>query len=80
MPGGYLREGDRAAVAVSVHAAQAEGTALNNFGVALVEVRRFEEAITAHQDAAAIYRETGDRHRESSALEDLATAQAARNA
>jgi hypothetical protein len=27
-------------------------------------VRRFDEAITACQDAAAIYREPGDRHRE----------------
>jgi hypothetical protein len=27
-------------------------------------VRRFEEAISAHQDAAAIYRETRDRHSE----------------
>ena len=38
--------------------------ALNNLGVTLRQVRRFEEAITAHQDAAAIYRETGDRHGE----------------
>jgi hypothetical protein len=28
-----------------------------------VEVRRFEEAITAHQEALAICRETGDRIR-----------------
>jgi hypothetical protein len=35
--------------------------ALDNLGVALVEVRRFEEAISAHQDAAAIFRETGGR-------------------
>ena len=31
-----------------------EAAALNNLGVALQEVRRFEEAITAYQDAAAI--------------------------
>jgi hypothetical protein len=37
----------------------AGGTTLGNLGLALREVRRFEEAITAHQDAAAIYRATG---------------------
>ena len=45
--------------------------ALNNLGIALREVRRFEEAITAHQDAAAIFRETGDRHGEGMALNNL---------
>jgi hypothetical protein len=34
-------------------------------------VRRFDEAITAHQDAAAIFRETGDRHGEGAALDNL---------
>jgi hypothetical protein len=34
----------------------------------LRQVRRFEEAITAHQDAAAIFQETGDRHREGIAM------------
>jgi len=29
----------------------------------LQEIRRFEEAITAFRDAAAIFRESGDRHR-----------------
>ena len=48
--------------------------ALNNLGLALREVRRFEEAISAHQDAAAIYRETGDRHREGEALDNLGVA------
>jgi tetratricopeptide (TPR) repeat protein len=48
-----------------------EGTALNNLGLALAEARRFEEAIIAHQDAAAIYRDTGDRHREGLVLEGL---------
>ena len=42
--------------------------------MALQEVRRFEEAITAHQDAAAIYRETGDRHGEGMALNNLGVA------
>jgi tetratricopeptide (TPR) repeat protein len=37
-------------------------------------VRRFDEAITAHQTAAAIYRETGDRHREGTALNNLGSA------
>jgi len=40
-------------------------------------MRRFEEAITAHQDAAAIYRETGDRHREGITVNNLETARAA---
>ena len=48
-----------------------EAIALNNSGIALREVRRFAEAITAHQDAAAIYRETGDRHSEGRALGNL---------
>ncbi len=34
-------------------------------------MRRFEEAITAHQDAATIYQETGDRHGEGMALNNL---------
>jgi tetratricopeptide (TPR) repeat protein len=38
--------------------------ALTNLGAALREARRFEEAISAHQDAAGIYRETGDRRGE----------------
>ena len=41
-------------------------------------MRRFEEAITAHQDAAAIFRETGDRHREDIAVNNLKRAQAAK--
>jgi Tetratricopeptide repeat len=40
------------------------GMALTNLGVALQEVRRFEEAIAAHQAALAIYRETGFTGRE----------------
>jgi hypothetical protein len=31
-----------------------EGSVLNNLGLALREVGRLEEAITAHQDASAI--------------------------
>ena len=51
-----------------------EAAALTNLGVALVEVRRFEEAVSAHRDAAAIFRETGDRHREGTALTNLGLA------
>ncbi len=51
-----------------------EADALTNLGDALREVRRFGEAITAHQDAAAIYRDTGDRHREAMALNNLGLA------
>ncbi len=39
--------------------------------MALREVRRFEEAIAACQDAAAICRETGDRPGEGAALNNL---------
>ena len=45
-----------------------------------IEVRRFDEAITACQDAAAIFRETSDQLGEDDALEKLARAQAARDA
>jgi hypothetical protein len=47
-------------------------------GLALRQVRRFEEAITACQDAAAIFRETEDRHREGVAVNNLKLAQAAK--
>ena len=50
------------------------GNSLNNLGNALQEARRFEEAITACQDAAAIFRETGDRHGEGIALGSLGVA------
>lgn len=48
-----------------------EALALTSRGSVLREVRRFAEAISAHRDAAAIARETGDRHRESMALNNL---------
>jgi hypothetical protein len=41
-------------------------------GPDLKEVRRFDEAITACQDAAAIYRETCDQYREGITRENLA--------
>ncbi|MFJ9662065.1 tetratricopeptide repeat protein, partial [Streptomyces griseoflavus] len=51
-----------------------EGTALNNLGLALREVRRFEEAIDAHTQTAAIFHELDDRHREAGALNNLGLA------
>jgi tetratricopeptide (TPR) repeat protein len=51
-----------------------EGGALGNLGNALEGLRRFEEAIGAHQDAIAIFRETGDRHLEGQALGNLGNA------
>ena len=52
----------------------AAGHALTNLGIALQGAERFEEAITACQDAAAIYRDTGDRHGEADALTNLGIA------
>ena len=51
-----------------------EGTALNNLGLTLRQVGRFDEAIAAHQHAADIFRETGDQHREGIALNKLGNA------
>jgi tetratricopeptide (TPR) repeat protein len=48
-----------------------EAVALTLLGSALAGLRRFDEAITAHQDAAAIFREIGDRWREGMALTNL---------
>ena len=50
------------------------GHAVDTLGIALPEARRFEEAITAYQDAVEIFRETRDRHREGMALDNLGTA------
>lgn len=50
---------------------------MGNLGNALREVRWCEEAITAHQDAAAIRRVTGDRYRDSTALSNLEADRAA---
>lgn len=44
---------------------------LGSLGIALQQLRRYDEAITAHQRAIAMYRETSDRHRESTALNNL---------
>jgi tetratricopeptide (TPR) repeat protein len=48
-----------------------EAAALSSLGAALADVGRSEEAITACQDAAAIFRETGDRHGQGEALNNL---------
>ena len=55
-----------------------EGTALNNLRKALRRAGRHDEAITAHQDAIAIYRETEGREREGIAQANLDAAVAAR--
>jgi len=52
---------------------EGEAQALNNLGTALGAVRRFDEAITAHQRAAAIFRKTGDPYNEGRALDNLGT-------
>ena len=51
-----------------------EGGALTNLGAALREVRRFDEAITAHQQARDLFSELDDRHGEGNALGSLGTA------
>ena len=67
-------------LAVSLDCARREGdwqnaaVSLNHLGLVLRRVRRFEEAISAHQDAAAIFRETGDRHGEGMAIGNLGLA------
>jgi tetratricopeptide (TPR) repeat protein len=48
-----------------------EGMALNILGITLWREQRFEEAIIACQDAAAIFQEIGDRAREGRALTNL---------
>jgi len=48
--------------------------------MALQDAGRFEEAITAHQEAAAIFREVGDQHSERVALGNLETARSAQQA
>lgn len=52
----------------------AEGECLTNLGLALFRVRRLDEAVRAHQHAAAIFRETGDRQDEGAACNNLGLA------
>ncbi|WP_208720075.1 tetratricopeptide repeat protein, partial [Amycolatopsis circi] len=70
-------------VTVATHAAtaatalddpHARAIALNNLGIALQKVRRFDESITAHQTARDLFRELGDRHREGQAWNNLGVA------
>jgi tetratricopeptide (TPR) repeat protein len=51
-----------------------EATAVISLGNSLLDLRRFDEAITSYRDAIAIYRETGDRRREAMALGSLGLA------
>jgi tetratricopeptide (TPR) repeat protein len=51
-----------------------EGDALNNLGGALLEMHRSGEAVTACQDAAAVFHETGNRRGEGDALNNLGVA------
>ena len=50
------------------------GGALTDHGIALVEQRRFPDAIATHERAAALLREQGDRHGEGCALNNLSVA------
>jgi tetratricopeptide (TPR) repeat protein len=52
----------------------AEGEALTNLGLALSGMRRFEQAVGAHQDAVAIFRQIGDRQDEGAARNNLGIA------
>ena len=83
--GGYLdwrwRFDDWLAItAISLNTARrlgdrrSEGTALRNLGGALRGVHRSGEAITAFDDAVAIFRETGDLQSEATALNGLGNA------
>ena len=48
-----------------------ESMALNNLGIALKEVGRSEEAITAYQKVADIFHDMGDQYREALVLDNL---------
>ncbi|MCG8915238.1 tetratricopeptide repeat protein [Actinokineospora sp. PR83] len=48
--------------------------AWDNLGLALGEARRFDEAITAHENAGDLYREVEDRYREGVVLNSLGAA------
>lgn len=69
-----------ATFAISVNAArhlgdrEKEAAALDALGVALYKLRRLAEAISAHQEAAAIFQEVVDRRGEGMALVNLANA------
>jgi hypothetical protein len=65
-----------AAVQASHHASDRvfAAVAWGTLGLALRAVRRFDEAIDAHQQALDIHRETGDRHGEGQAWNNLGNA------
>jgi hypothetical protein len=44
---------------------------MTTLGIALLKGQRFEDAVTTLQDAAVIFRETGDRRREGAVLNNL---------
>ncbi|MGP4024074.1 tetratricopeptide repeat protein [Actinomadura sp. 3N407] len=69
---GMARTALSAARSLGDRAGQAD--ALRGLGIALYEVHRFDEAVTALQDSATIYREIGDRRREAGALNSLGPA------
>ena len=54
--------------------------ALGHLSMALREVRWLEEAISTYQDEGMTFRETGDRHREGIALDNIEIARAAQEA
>ncbi|WP_253775898.1 tetratricopeptide repeat protein [Goodfellowiella coeruleoviolacea] len=51
-----------------------QATAANNLGLALREVRRFAEAVAAHERARALYRAAGDQYGEGMAWNNLGSA------
>lgn len=69
-----------AVAAIGVNAARSlgdrnsEAGALNNLGLALQAVRRFDEAVASHRNAAALSKMTGERHAEGAALHNLGMA------
>ncbi|HET6710353.1 tetratricopeptide repeat protein [Amycolatopsis sp.] len=63
-----------AAAATALGNPQRIGAALNRLGFALCAVRRFDEAIAAHERARALYREFEDRHGEAQAANGLGLA------
>jgi len=60
--------------AQALHDQRGQAVSLNNLGVALQGVRRFEEAVTAHEEALQICRDLGDCHGEGGALDNLGIA------
>jgi tetratricopeptide (TPR) repeat protein len=55
----------------SLNDLHSEAGALNNLGLALQAVRRFDDAIACHRDAATLAKGIGERHTEGAALHNL---------